>query len=88
MGGNINIGNKTARLHFFTTKRFKSVYEDHVKKRQKRNPDDPTELINYKNSTDFFVSNMKALFLMPKLNYNYFMMKYNPDHPDFPKEKV
>lgn len=88
MVSNLKIGNKTARFQFYTSKRFKELFMQHLKIRLKRDPLDPTKKIPFESQNDFFETNFKALFLMTKFDYDFWMMRHNPEHPDYPEEKV
>ncbi len=84
----LKIGNKTARFQFYTSKRFKQIFLQQLAWRLKRDSANPSKKIPFKNQNDFFETNFKAIFLMSKFDYNFWMMRHNPYHPDFPEEKL
>ena len=93
MSSDLTIGSNTERLGFYITKRFKIEFEKNwnFKKyphtaRLKPNPLNPIEKIPFVSQKDFFTTIFRAIFITGKFDYNFFMERNNPDHPDFPEE--
>lgn len=92
-GHNLLIGAKTASVRFYATQRFK----DRLKRewdfrefpdtaRLKRDPKDPRKLIPFKSERDFLETILRTVFLTGRFDFDFWMERNNPDHPDFPEE--
>lgn len=93
MASNVMRGSRTSHFSFYTTQRFKEklnqnwdIKNNPKTARLKRNPKNPREKIPFESQRDFVETIMRAVFLMGKFEFDFFMERNNPDHPDFPDE--
>ena len=87
---NLTHGVKSASVRFFVTKQFKDILDRNwdIKKypktaRLKRNPKNPSEKIPFNSRSDFVQTILRAVFISGRFDFDFFMERNNPDHPNF-----
>lgn len=86
------VGKKTASIRYFVTERFKVLLRKNwdflnfpTMARMKRSFKNPKLKVPFDSESDFVTTNLRAIFLMRKFDYDFHMERNNPDHPDFPE---
>ncbi len=94
MRSKLLIGSRTARVDFYVTERFKDellknwdfIKYPHIA-RLKRDQKDPSKKVPFRSERDFIETILRTAFVTGRFDFDFWMERNNPDHPDFLDEK-